>query len=306
MKVAAEGYVPVPGGMVWYQMTGGGDGVPLLVLHGGPGAGGRYLERLAELGTERPVIFYDQLGCGRSEEAAQSALRMKRFVAEITAVRRMLGLTRVHLFGHSWGGWLAIEYLLGGARGVVSAHLASTSSSLPQQMRELAALRRALPPDVAEALDRHEREGDLDHPDYRAALMEFYRRHLCRLEVWPPELSEVMTGLSASTAYTSLLGPNELIVTGTMRDWDRTADLPRIDVPTLVTVGHHDEITPACAKTLHRGIPCSRLKVFEDSSHMAHLEEPAHFTEVTREFLRACDSMPGRETRMFQTHGEVP
>jgi hypothetical protein len=98
-----EGYVSVPGGRVWYRIMGAADAVPLLTLHGGPGAGHDYLEPLEALASDRPVVFYDQLGCGRSEQPADRSLwQMDRFVAEIGAVRGALGLERIHLLGHSW------------------------------------------------------------------------------------------------------------------------------------------------------------------------------------------------------------
>lgn len=109
----SEGYVSAPGGRVWYQLVGAGDAIPLLTLHGGPGAGHDNLEPLAGLADERPVVFYDQLGCGHSDKPDDLSLwRIERYVAEIDAVRDALGLDRIHLYGQSWGGWLAIEYMM--------------------------------------------------------------------------------------------------------------------------------------------------------------------------------------------------
>jgi proline-specific peptidase len=291
-----EGYLPVPGGMVWYRCVGDGPGLPLLVVHGGPGAGSDYLGRLGELGTGRRVVFYDQLGCGRSKAPDGPGLnQLARFVAELRAVRRMLGLRRVHLFGHSWGGWLALEYLSGKPDGVASVTLASTSASLAEHIRELARLRAELPAATVEALDRYEERGELSHPDYRAALLEFYQRHVCRLTPWPRELMRTALAMAGSGAYQTLVGPNELVVTGTMRDWDRGADLAAITVPTLVTVGRYDEITPACARTLHSGLPDARLVEFAESAHMPHLEEPERYLAVLGDFLAGRDDDAGRD-----------
>ena len=69
-----EGYVAVPGGRVWFKVVGTGPGTPLLLLHGGPGAPSYYLEPLSALGNERPVIFYGQLGCGRSDRPSNTNL----------------------------------------------------------------------------------------------------------------------------------------------------------------------------------------------------------------------------------------
>lgn len=291
-----EGYVPVPGGMVWFRRVGSGQGRPLLVLHGGPGSGSDYLYALAELGTERPVIFYDQLGCGRSETPDDPALwTLDRFVAELRVLRRTLGLRRAHLYGHSWGGWLALEVVLRHGIGGGALVLASTSAGMPQHRRELDRLRAGLPPDAVAALARHEAAGDLDHPDYRAAVLQFYQRHLCRLDEWPDQLVDALAGERDNPAYRALLGRNELAVTGTLAGWDRTGDLAAVTAPTLVTVGRYDEITPACATTLCRGIPGSRLAVFERSAHLPHLEEPAAHRQVVADFLREHDREPSTE-----------
>jgi proline-specific peptidase len=130
-------------------------GIPLLLLHGGPGAGHDYLEPLAALAADRQIVFYDQLGCGRSDQPDDRSLwRLERFVAEVDTVRRALNLEQMHLLGQSWGGWLAIEYLLTHPPGVVSLVLASTSASIPQFVAEAAHLKAALPSALARTLQQ--------------------------------------------------------------------------------------------------------------------------------------------------------
>src|SRR5215217_3558120 len=139
-----EGTVEVDGYRVWYRQVGSGE-VPLLLLHGGPGAGHDYLEPLEALSVDRTVVFYDQLGCGRSDKPDDRSLwRMERFVSEVDAVRRALGLERVHLLGQSWGGWLAIEYMLSRPRGILGLVLASNSASISQFVTEAERLKAAL------------------------------------------------------------------------------------------------------------------------------------------------------------------
>ena len=284
-----EGFVQVDGYQVWYRRSGEG-GVPLLVLHGGPGAGHDYLESLEALAEDREVIFYDQLGCGRSDRPDDASLwRIERFVAEVDKVRNALGLERVHLLGQSWGGWLAIEYMLSRPRGVVGLVLASTSASIPQFVAEAERLKAALPPEVYETMRHYESSGDLHHPDYEAAVMEFYRRHLCRLEPWPEPLLRSLENLDGNPVYETMNGPNEFFVIGNLKDWDRTQRLGEIDASTLVTAGRHDEITPACAETIHRGIPGSEIRVFEQSAHVAHLEETEAYLQTTADFLSRAE-----------------
>ena len=289
-QVAREGFAAVPGGNVWYRIVGDGDAIPLLTLHGGPGAEHGYLEPLAGIADERPVVFFDQLGCGRSDRPDDPSLwRMERFVAEIDALREALGLDRVHLLGHSWGGWLAVEYLLSAPRGVESLVLASTSASIPQFVAEAERLKDTLPPDVRDTLRRFEAAGDFTHPAYLAAVDVFYHHFLCRLDPWPEELAESVGGLADNQVYATMNGPNEFIVTGNLKDWNRIDRLGEIRVPTLITVGRYDELTPACAATLRDGIAGSRMVVFEQSAHLSHQEETDAYLDTLRGFLRRVE-----------------
>ena len=295
MSQVQQGYAPVPGGRVAYKVVGSADSVPLLTLHGGPGAGYDYFEPLEALASERPVVLYDQLGCGRSDAPNDLSLwRIERFVEEIDNVREALDLERIHLLGQSWGGWMAIEYMVAKPSGVVSLTLASTSASCAQFASETARLKAELPQVVQETLHRYEAVGDFHNPEYEEATMEFMRRYFCRLDPWPESLMRTVGNLMGNPVpYETIQGPNEFTVSGNLRDWDRTDRLGEIDVPTLITVGRHDELTPTCAETLRSGIPNSETRVFEQSAHMAHLEETDAYLEVLRAFLgRAEDSRP--------------
>lgn len=289
-----EGTVVVEGGYrIWYRRVGEG-GIPLLTLHGGPGAGHDYLESLQGLATDRPVIFYDQLGCGRSDQPDDRSLwQMERFVTEVDTVREALGLDEVHLLGQSWGGWLAIEYMLTNPSGVVSLILASTSSSISQFVAETKRLKSEMPAELYETLQRYEATGEYHHPDYQEATMEFYRRHVCRLSDWPEPLMRTLDNLTDNPVYETMNGPNEFMVIGNLREWDRTERLGDITVPTLITVGRHDELTPACSNTLHLGIPHSQLVVFDNSAHLAHLEEAEKYLQVVADFLAGVEDASG-------------
>lgn len=282
-----ERYVNVPGGCVWCKVVGDGSAVPLLLLHGGPGVGHDYLEPFETLASERPVVFFDQLGCGKSDQPVDVSLwRIDRYVRELTAVREALGLERVHLLGHSWGGWLAIEYMIGKPAGIASLILASTSASLRQVAEETARLKASLPREALDILERYEAVGDYHHPQYEEAMMEFYKRFVCRLDPWPEVLNRSFNNLTSNAVpYETMQGPNEFTITGNLKDWDRTGTLGGIEVPTLITCGRFDELGPACAETLHRSISGARLRIFESSAHTAHLEETTAYLSVVRDFL---------------------
>ncbi|HUF52327.1 MAG TPA: proline iminopeptidase-family hydrolase [Dehalococcoidia bacterium] len=290
-EVESEGRVAVPGGNVWYRITGGGPGVPLLVLHGGPGSGHDYLEPLEALGDERPVVFYDQLGCGRSDIPDDASLWVvERFAREVQAVREGLGLERVHLYGQSWGGFLAIEYLTDRPEGVVSAVLANTAASSKAFEREARLRVAELPPATQSAIETCEAGADYESAEYRAATIEYYQRFVCRSLPWPDFVTRTVANSEASPTYKYMWGPSEFTMTGTLASWDRTADLGKIEVPTLVICGEHDEAAPSLSEEIHRGVAGSELAVIPDASHLMHIERPEAVFARVREFLARAEA----------------
>lgn len=293
-QATREGYVDVPGGKVWYEIAGASDAIPLLMLHGGPGAGHDAFEPFEALADDRPVVFYDQLGCGRSDKPDDTSLwHIERYVKEVAAVRTALNLERVHLFGHSWGGWLAIEYMMGMPSGVASLILAGTSASLPQYAEETARLKATLPQEVLDILKRYEAVGDYHNPEYESVMMEFYARFVCRLDPWPEALMRALSNITSNPVpYETIQGPNEFTITGNLKDWDRTDRLGEIAAPTLITCGRYDELGPTCAERLRRGIPNSEMRIFEQSAHLTYLEETELYLQVVREFIHRVEHKP--------------
>ena len=285
-----EGFIDVTGGKVWYRVSGGGTATPLLVLHGGPGAASTYLESLEALADERPVILYDQLGCGRSDRSDDTSLWVKdRFVTELKQVRAALNLDEVHLLGHSWGTMLAMEYMATRQpQGVQSLILASPALSIPRWIEDANRLRSKLPDEVQATMTQHEAAGTFESEEYLAASMVFYRRHLCRLDPWPDSVVKTFDEL-AWDVYGTMWGPSEFHATGNLKDFDRTADLANLEVPTLFTAGRHDEATPESTAWYQSQVPGAELVIFENSSHLAHLEEEPLYIEVIRDFLRRAE-----------------
>ncbi len=286
-----EGLLDLPDGRVWWRREVGEgadpDALPILLLHGGPGAASYYIEPLAErLAAHRPTVIFDQLGCGRSDQPDDPSLwTLDRACREVDDVRAALGLDRCHLLGQSWGGWLAIEYLCRGTEGIERVVLASTSASMPQFGAEATRLIGEMEPACRDPLLHHLAAGTYDDPAFLEASMEFYRRHVCRLDPWPEAFLKTAEALDGNQVYLTMNGPNEFTLVGTLRDWDRSADLGRITQPTLITCGRYDEITPACSQTILAGVPQGRMVVFEESAHCAHLEEADAYAATVEEFL---------------------
>jgi proline-specific peptidase len=287
----SEGMLDVPDGAVWFQrIESPARGTPLLCLHGGPGMPHDYLESLAALSDERPVIFYDQLGCGRSPTSSKVEWTVDRFVEELAAVRSQLDLSKVVIFGNSWGGMLAMEYMLGRPAGVSALILSSAPPSVSQWLRDAAMLRENLPSSVQEVLRIHEERGHYACPEYQGAVAEFYRRHLCRVAPWPECVERTFAGIGGDV-YMAMWGPSEFgSVSGPLRDWEMLDRLPEIGVPTLVTCGRFDEATPEHMGMLVAGIPGAELTIFEASSHMAFIEETPAYLARLRAFLATVDS----------------
>ena len=294
VRAVREGFAPVPGGKVWYQVTGSGSATPLLTLHGGPGAGHDYLEPLRDLADQRPVILYDQLGCGRSDKPDDPRLwHIERFCDEIDALRQHLGLGPVILYGHSWGGWLAIEYMArrGAQASVQALILASTSASVGQFVRGARRLLAAMPGNLDAQRRRLEAAGQMDSPAYAALVDKFYDAYLVHFDTKPPPYAgQSHKNLESSRTYPAMNGPNEFTVTGTLKGWDRSADLGRIRVPTLVLTSQWDEVSLDCHQTLQRSISASKLVVIPAARHLAMLEKPDAYVRVLRNFL---SSRPG-------------
>jgi len=291
-----EGRIPFHGAETWYRSLDAEneDGrLPLLCLHGGPGANWLHLKPYEALADERRVVFYDQLGSGNSALSRPHDSEMwvpELFVEEVDAVREALGLERVHVLGHSWGGMLGMQYACGKPEGLASLIVESSPASIPAWMPELQRLRSELPPEVEATLRRHEEAGTTDDPAYQEAEMAFYRRHLCRVDPWPDWLVECFEILEANPeVYRSMNGPSEFHVIGTIKDWDITDRLGQIEAPTLVFSGRYDEVTPAVTEAAHRGIPGSEYVVLEESSHTAQAEEPERTLELVRDFLRRAE-----------------
>ena len=289
--MTTEGRIPFRGHETWYRIVGDRekDGkLPLLCLHGGPGATHDYLEPLEAVSeTGRRVVFYDQLGCGKSDLPDDPSLyTVELFVDEVDVVRTELGLEHVHIFGNSWGGMLAMEYALTQPAGLESLVLASSPASIPQWVEETGKLRAELPQDVQDTLSRHEEAGTTGDPEYEEACVVFYKRHLCRTDPWPECVLRSFDFMERNgLVYRTMNGPSEFHVTGTLLEWSVVDHLGEIDAPTLVVTGEHDEATRAINRTVSKGIPGAESVIYPNASHMAHVEDTPGYIRMLDDFL---------------------
>ncbi len=283
------GHVPVRGGSVWFRLNGArhfaAGKVPLLAIHGGPGFSHHYLLCLTELARDRPVVLYDQLDSGNSEHPGDPAnWTIERFVSELDSLRVALNLDRLLLWGNSWGGTIAAEYAMRQPAGLVSLVLAGPLLCTRRWVADNREYRRQLPTDVQQVLDTHEAANTTDSAAYQDAVSLFYRRHLCRLDPWPPELRRSFATMNV-TLYQTMWGGTEFNATGTLKDYDSTARLGRIGVPTLYIAGEYDEAAPHSVAHFANLTPAAHLLIIRNASHTPFLEQRTQFIEGVRSFL---------------------
>ncbi|RPH95120.1 MAG: alpha/beta fold hydrolase [Lysobacterales bacterium] len=286
-----DGFIDVTGGPVWYRAVGDGPGVPLLLLHGGPGSTSCGFSVLEPLGGQRPMIRYDQLGTGRSGRPDDLSLwTVERFVEELHTVRQRLGLEQLHLLGHSWGATLAAAYVLEkGTEGIVSLTLSSPLLSTPQWITDADLLRGQLPEDVQATLKEHEEAGTLDSDAYQDASKIFYERHVYG-DPKPVDPEACAGAPWNQVIYEYMWGSTEFNATGTLLDFDVTGRLHEIDAPVLFITGELDEARPETVAGFQQQVPGARMVVMKDVAHYSFGKDPEGYMAILEEFLDVAEA----------------
>jgi proline-specific peptidase len=284
-----SGYVEVEGGKLWYRCVGTGPGVPLIVIHGGPGASHVSLLSLAALADERPIIFYDQLDSGNSERTADSRFwTVERFVSEVESLRQSLEFSEYAILGHSWGGTIAAEVAIHQPRELRACILASPLLSTSQWVVDNDAYVDQLPAQHRLALKPASPADSNDAVAVGQAVEAFYKRYYCRLDPWPEELVRTAETMNLDL-YNYMWGDNEFRPTGTLLNYDVTGRLSRVQCPTLFTCGEFDEAAPATIRRLASLVANAQYKSFAGASHNPHFEARADYLSAVREFLSKFD-----------------
>ena len=296
VKTAGIRLVPVDGKYkVWTKKVGDGA-IQVLTLHGGPGCTHEYFECFEDFLPQAGIQFfyYDQLGSHYSDQPDDPSLwTIDRFREEVEQVRRGLGLENFYLYGQSWGSMLAIEYALKYQTHLKGLVLSSMTASIASYVEYVGKLRAALPKDVLAVLEKYEAKKEYGAPEYQEVMLkEVYGRHVCRLDPWPDPVARCFRHLAAPV-YNTMQGPNEFVVTGTFKDWDRWSDLPKIRVPTLVIGARHDEMNPEDIRRMGRLIPRSRVAICENGSHLAMWDDQEAYFRHLIPFLHDVEKGRG-------------
>ena len=279
----------------WYRVSGDMSSrkPPVFILHGGPGAGHNYVDAYKLLSLQgRAVIHYDQVGCGNSTLLPDKGVdfwTVQLFIDELNNLVDHLGQrAKFHVLGQSWGGMLGAEYGTTQPKGLKSLTIANSPASMALWMSEAARMRKLMPQHIQDALNRHEAAGTTGDPAYQAATMWVYEQHVCRVVPFPPEVTETFEQVARNpTVYNVMNGPNEFFIVGSLKTWSVIDRLHRINVPTLIISGRHDEATPACVQPFKDNIKGATWEIFEQSSHMPHVEEQEKCMKHVGNFLAA-------------------
>jgi proline-specific peptidase len=283
-----EHTLAVETGTLWYKVSGAGTGVPVILLHGGPGMSSFYMKPLEEMGDERKVVRYDQVGAGKSDRVTDTSMfNIDRFVRELDSLRRHLGYDKVHVVGHSWGTILGVEYYRAHPANVASLTLASPALDIPTWERNAKRMLASLPDSMQRAIREAEKSGDYSSAGYKAANDEFTARYVVRRPLLA-DLDSLMSSMNPAI-YLYMQGPSEFTVTGTLRDYDATPFLKEITVPVLFTVGEFDEADPATVRRQAKLIRGARVAVIDSAAHLTTWDNPVQMLKVVREFLREAD-----------------
>ncbi|GEO63505.1 proline iminopeptidase [Companilactobacillus nantensis] len=290
-----EGYMPFHEYKTYYRIVGdlNTNRTPLLLLHGGPGSTHNYFEIFDQLTkqTGRPVVMYDQLGCGKSSIPDDSSLfQADTWVEELKSLREYLGLKEVHLLGQSWGGMLAIIYMCDhNPEGVKSLILASTLSSAKLWAQEQHRMIKFMSVTDQKAIAQAEETNDYTSSAYLTANEHFMLQHASGpITSASPEFLR-RPKVSGEVSYVTAWGPNEYCPTGTLRNYDYTDKLHNIVTPTLVTSGTNDLCTPLVAKTMVDQLPNAEWSLFAKSRHMAFIDETKSYMQRLTAWLADND-----------------
>lgn len=276
---------------VWTDRVGSGP-VKMLTLHGGPGFVHDYLECMEDFLPQHgvTVYFYDQLGAGNADHPDDVSLwTVDRFRGEVEQVRKALGLDHFILYGHSWGGMLGIEYALEHQDHLQALIISDMTASIPSYEAYAAKLLEELSPEDRATLKKYADAGQFEAPEYQQIMFgKVYAAHLIRINPWPEPVDRAFKKFNPQV-YNTMQGPNEFVISGNFKNWDRWADLPKIKVPTLIIAGRKGTMNPDDIRRMGKLIPHSRV-VLTNGSHLEMYDDQEAYFRAVERFIRDVES----------------
>lgn len=284
-----EGFIEVKGGKIWYRIDGEGDKTPVLLLHGGPGSSSFNLEPLKELSQDRPVIFLDQLGCGRSTRITDTTLMtIEKNVEQLEQVRKALKLDKFYLYGHSWGTMLGMDYYVKYPKGIQGLIFSSPLFSTKIWTDDADTLIATLPEATQKAIRESEQQKNYKNEAYKEAMKVYYKAYVRRSDKSKSQ-QDTSAKFFGENVYNFMWGPSEFTATGNLLNYNRLKDLPKITVPTLLTAGEYDEARPSSVRYYTSLIPGAQFKEIPQAAHSTMMDNPKEYIGILREFLKKMD-----------------
>lgn len=282
---------------VWTKHIGNNPKMKLLLLNGGPGATHEYFECMESFlpaeGIE--IIYYDQLGCGNSNDPKDTSMwDLDRYVEEVEQVRSALGLSKdnFYLLGHSWGGILAMQYALkyqDNLKGLIISNMMSSCPQYGKYAQEV--LAKQMDPKILDTIRTIEAKKDFDNPKYMELLMpHFYAKHILRipLEEWPEPVTRSFGKMNQSL-YVTMQGPSEFGISGKLEKWDVSKQLPSIKTPSLTIGGTFDTMDPEYMKWMSTQLPAGEFLLCPKGSHMSMYDDQAVYMKGVVKFIKEVD-----------------
>jgi proline iminopeptidase len=283
-----EGILPVRGGRIWYKVSGTGAGTPMVLVHGGPGAGSYYLKPFEAIGDDRRVIRYDQLGAGKSDRLTDTTLmNIPRFVEELDSLRRALRIEKWFVNGHSWGTVVALEYYKAYPDHVAGIVFGGSVFDWRAYAREVDAWIKQMSDSSRRAIAAWRKNPADTTPAFKAATEEFWGKFVVRADK-TADGDSTISGFGAEQ-YSYMQGAYEFDVVGTLKNYDARADLPRIKVPVLSTTAEFDEVGPKTVEAHAKLIPGAKFILYKGAAHITTWDAPDANVKDVREFLRSVD-----------------
>ena len=282
---------------IWTKQFGNNPTVKVLLLNGGPGATHEYFECMESFFPAENIefIYYDQLGCGLSDNPNDTSLwDLARYVEEVEQVRTALHLTKdnFYLLGHSWGGILAAEYAFkyqNNLKGLIISNMMMSAPDYGKYANEV--LAKQFDPLVLDTIRQLEAKKDFSNPKYMGLLMpNFYAKHICRipLDLWPEPLNRALGKMNQSL-YVTMQGPSEFGVSGKLEKWDRVPDLPQLTIPVLSIGGTYDTMDPEHMKKIATLVKNGTFLLCPNGSHMSMYDDQQVYMEGLIKFIKDVD-----------------
>ncbi len=277
---------------VWTKRVGNNPKIKVLLLNGGPGATHEYFECFESFLPKEGIefIYYDQLACGNSDNPKDTSLfNLNNYVEEVEQVRIALQLDKSNFFllGHSWGGILAMQYLLkyqDHLKGLIISNMMASCPEYGKYADEV--LAKQMNPEVLAEVRKLEEKGDFQNPRYMELLnANFYPKHILRLAEWPEPVTRSFSKTN-NDFYTIMQGPSEFGIKGKLVNWDVSKELKNIYVPTLVIGAKYDTMDPEYMEWMSTQIPHARFLLCENGSHMCMYDDQQTYMNGLIKFLK--------------------